>query len=350
MSRLRWRCAAQGRWWSARLATGLAALAMLAAGAAGAQEGPGGRTFRVLMILEGAEGPVEEGFRGFLAEQGVRAEFTVRSIDGDRQRLPELVDEAKRLRPDLVYTYGADVTLGVVGRYDRVDPRRHVTDLPVVYTMVSSPEGTRIVPSRRSSRRNVTGVDHTVPVASQIRAMRAYRPVTRLAVIYNPEEENSAHNVKQLRELAAETGFELLAEPVPLGADGLPDAAALPDLVTSLARREPQFLYLGADNFVAAHADAITAAATANLLPTFAVSEAAVSRSGALVGLVNRDRNVGRFTALKALQILVEGKRPAQIPNNTLGRFTLLVNMGAAERLGLYPPMAVLSYAEVVRD
>ena len=47
-------------------------------------------------------------------------------------------------------------------------------------------------------------------------------------------------------------------------------------------------------------------------------------------------------------QILVGGKRPAEIPNNTLGRFTLLVNIGTARRIGLYPPMPVLGYAEVV--
>ena len=31
------------------------------------------------------------------------------------------------------------MTLGVVGPYDAVDPARHLTDIPVVFTMVSTP-------------------------------------------------------------------------------------------------------------------------------------------------------------------------------------------------------------------
>lgn len=312
-------------------------------------EAAGPRVFRILMLLDRGETAVEGGFREFLEERGVAADLVVRSIEGDLRRLPDLVAEAKRLRPDLIYTRGADITLGVVGRYDQVDPRRHVTDIPVVYTMVSSPKGTGIVPSRQSSGRNVTGVDHTVPVSAQISAMRAYRPMQRLAVVYDPAEANSAHNVRQLRELARKADFELVEEGVPAGPDGEPDRTALPALVAAVAGHEPQFLYLGADDFIAAFAADIAATALANRLATFAVTESPVTRDGALLGLVNRERNIGRFTAYKALQILLDGTPPAEIPNNTLARFSFLVNMRTADALRLYPPMDVLGYAELVR-
>lgn len=304
--------------------------------------------YRIYMILFRGETEVEQGFRAYLEERGIPHELIVRNVDRDRDNIPPFVAEAKAMRPDLIYTWGTGVTLGVVGEYDQVDPDEHVTDIPVVFTMVASPEGARVVPSRESSGRNVTGVTHIVPLDTQIRAMRAYRPLSRLAVIYNPDEENSVVNVRELKELGAQMDFEVIDQPVPLDAAGQPDPSTLPDLIASVAAREPQFLYIGPDTFVGVHRDVITTEAIRHRLPAFTATELEIRHSEAMVGLVSGYYNVGRFTGFKAEQILLEGKDPAEIPIETLARFTYLVKMPVARDIGLYPPMGVLDYAEVI--
>lgn len=304
--------------------------------------------YRIFMILYRGETEVERGFRTYLDERGIEHELIVRNVDRDRAKIPEFVAEAKALQPDLVYTWGTSVTLGVVGAHNAVDPAQHITDIPVVFTMVSSPEGAGVVLSRESSGRNVTGVTHIVPLATQIRAMRAYRPLSRLAIIYNPDEENSLVNVRELRRLGEEADFELVERPVPLDELGQPDPSTLSNLVASAAAAEPQFLYIGPDTFVGVYRDIITSEGIRHQLPAFTATELEIRHSNAMVGLVSRYDNVGRFTAFKAEQILVEGKPPAEVPVETLARFTYLVKMPVAREIGLFPPMSVLDYAEVI--
>jgi putative tryptophan/tyrosine transport system substrate-binding protein len=321
---------------------------LLGSGGALAGSGTAEDPFEIFMILYRGETEVEDGFKAYLQDRGIHADLTVRSVDGKMDLLPGFVAEAKALQPDLIYTWGTGVTLGTVGEFDEVDASRHITDIPVVFTMVSSPDGARIVPERASSGRNVTGVSHIVPLETQIRAMRAYRPMTRLAVLYNPNEENSVVNVRELKELGQEMGFTLIDQPVPLDASGQPDPSTLPKLIADVAAREPQFLYIGPDTFIGVYRDLITAEAMDLHLPTFTATELEIRHSNAMIGLVSPYFNVGRFTAFKAEQILVDGAAPADIPIETLSRFSYLVKMPVVHVVGLYPPMTVLDYAEII--
>jgi len=324
------------------------ALALFGSGAALAGSGTAEDPFKIFMILYRGETEVEEGFKAYLKDRGIHADLIVRSVDGKMDLLPGFVAEAKALQPDLVYTWGTGVTLGTVGEFDEVDPARHITDIPVVFTMVSSPDGARVVSDRTSSGRNVTGVSHIVPLETQIRAMRAYRPMTRLALLYNPNEENSVVNVRELKELGQRMGFTVIDQPVSLDAIGQPDPSTLSKLIADVAAREPQFLYIGPDTFIGVYRDLVTAEAMDLNLPTFTATELEIRHSNAMLGLVSSYFNVGRFTAFKAEQIVVDGEAPADIPIETLSRFSYLVKMPVVHEVGLYPPMTVLDYAEMI--
>lgn len=307
------------------------------------------RPYRIYMMLYRGQSAVEQGFRDYFAVNGIAVELVMRDVAQDIGKVPQLVAEARALRADLIYTWGTPVTLAVAGRAGAVDPAVHVTDIPVVFTMVASPLGSGLVTSLASSGRNVTGACHVVPLAQQLSAIRAYRRFDRIAIIYNPAEPNSVQNVAEWRALAAAHQLRLLEKPVPLDAKGQPDAAALPGLVASLASAATQLLYIGPDSFLAANRQALTGAALAQRLPTFAATEVYLRDGKALFGLVSGYDSVGRLTAHKAAQILVHRMAPAAIPIETLARFSYLVNMAAADQLRLYPPLKVINYAELLR-
>lgn len=307
------------------------------------------RPYRIYMMLYRGQSGVEQGFRDYFAVNGIAVQLIMRDVALDIGKVPQLVAEARALRADLIYTWGTPVTLAVAGRADAVDPAVHVTDIPVVFTMVASPLGSGLVKSLASSGRNVTGACHVVPLQQQLSAIRAYRRFERIAVIYNPTEPNSVQNVAEWRALAAANRLRLLEMPVPLDAKGQPDAAALPQLVASLAQATTQLLYIGPDSFLAANRKALTAAALTQRLPTFAATEVYLRDGKALFGLVSGYDSVGRLTAHKAAQILVHHMAPAAVPIETLARFSYLVNMAAADQLQLYPPLKVINYAELLR-
>lgn len=322
-----------------------AACAWLAAPAVRANPRP----YRIYMMLYRGQSAVEQGFRDYFAVNGIAVELIVRDVAQDIGKVPQLVAEARALRADLIYTWGTPVTLAVAGRAGAIDPAVHVTEIPVVFTMVASPLGSGLVKSLASSGRNVTGACHVVPLQQQLSAIRAYRRFERIAVIYNPAEPNSVQNVAEWRTLAAANRLQLVEKAVPLDAKGQPDAAALPQLVAGLARAGTQLLYIGPDSFLAANRKVLTAAALAQRLPTFAATEVYLRDGKALFGLVSGYDSVGRLTAHKAAQILVHHMAPAAVPIETLTRFSYLVNMGAADQLQLYPPLKVIDYAELLR-
>jgi putative ABC transport system substrate-binding protein len=302
---------------------------------------------RIMMILWRGETEVEQGFRRQLREEGIDAELIVRDAEQDLKRIPDFVTEAKAERPDLIYVWGTPATLALVGPRGEADPARHVTDIPVVFTMVSAPVAARLVDASRLSHRNVTGTSHTVPVSDQIKAMLAYRPFSRAAIIYNPAEISSVINVKELRDEANLRSVTLIEEPVPL-VGGVPDPDALPALVAGLAARDPQFLYLGPDSFIGGNSPAITEQALKLGLPTFTATEYALKAGSALFGLISPYAVVGQLTARLAARILDAGAAPGSIPVETLERFSLVIRMDIARRLGFFPPIALLDYAELV--
>ena len=307
------------------------------------------RPYRIFMILFRGETAVEKGFRDYLAAHGIEAELLVHDVDQDVRRVPALIDEARRAQADLIYTWGTPVTVALLGTQEQRDPARHVTDIPVVFTMVASPEAAGLVHTRTAHGRNFTGAVHVVPLAQQLGAMRAYRPLKRLAMIYNPVELNTRVTLQALQQSAQRDGFELLARPVPLDAQGKPSIAALPQLVASVARQQPSLLYFGPDSFLGANRKLFTESAVAAGLPVFSATELPLRDGRALFGLVSPYEQVGRLTAHKAVQILRDNIAPQEVAIETLGRFSYIVNMAVAAELSLYPPLKVVNYAEIIR-
>ena len=324
-----------------------AALALAGVGSR-AQVPPVGRPFRIYAITFRGMTDVERGFQDYFAARRIPVEIAFRDIARDASKLPGFVDEIRRTKPDLVYTWGTSVTLGVVGPYDKVDPRTQIADIPVVFTLVAAPVLAKIVPDLKSSGRNVTGVYHVAPIESQVRAMASYRPFRSIGVLYTPNEQNSVVIVNEMKDVARKMGFTLVAKPFRLDENKKVTADGAPDMVKEMKEKRVDWLYLPPDTFLGTQAQkVIIPAAMAQNMPTFASTEQ-LMEAGALAGLVSRYHAVGQFTAYKAEQILVNKIPPARIPIETLTRFALQIRMDVAQQLHLPPPLSMFNYAELI--
>lgn len=304
----------------------------------------------VVLLLWRGPTEVERGLEAHLQAQGLALNITCLSADSNPANLPGMVAQARALAPDLVYTWGTGVTLATVGRADRVNPAVHITDRPVVFTMVAYPIESGIVPSFETSGRNVTGATHTVPLIAQVRAMRTYRPLSSIGVLYNPLELNSVINVQQLTEVAGAEGIEVIALPVLLDDTGAPDPSSLPGLIARLAARQPQFLFIGPDSFIGQHRDVVIGTALAAGLPAFTGTELEIADGNAMVGLVTSYYNLGRYMGALVERVLQDGVDPAEIPVRTLSHFTYIVRLPVARDLGLFPPLEVLDFARIINE
>lgn len=308
------------------------------------------RPRRIFAITYRGRTEVERGFADYFAARGLPVEIAWHDIALDPSRLPALVGEIRRERPDLVYTWGTGVTLGIAGRWDAPDSRRYVRDIPVVFSLVAAPVGAGIVRDRRAPGRPVTGVCHVASLESQLQAMTSYRPWRRLAMLHSSNEPNSAAVLRELQALGRRRGFEVLARPFRTGAAGQPVADGAGQVVAGFKAAGADWLYMPPDSFLGTQARGLVVpAALAAGLPAFASTEQLMA-SGALLGLVSHYYSVGQFAAYKAQQIL-SGQAPAdRIPVETLTRLSLQVDLRVARRLGVLPPLEMFNYAELIGD
>lgn len=301
--------------------------------------------YRVFMVLHRAGTETDQGFKDYLFSAGLDVELTVRNIEGDDTKLPAIVEEIRALRPDLVYTQSTLVTEGIVGRLGEVDPARHITDLPVVFSMVADPLSAGLASSLESSGRNLTGAVHVASLPVQLKAMRSFMPLKRLGLAYNPSELSQRIMFEKLSQLTAQAGIELVAAH-PLDSDGKPDPARLTAMMAELAAHKPDLVYVPPVNFFAPHSKYLMDEARQRGLPTFCAIQVQLD-AGGMMGLVAPFYNVGSLAGYKATQILRDRRAPSEIPIETLSRFSFEVDMPTVHALGLYPPMHILRYARM---
>lgn len=308
---------------------------------------PSSRPLRIYAITFRGMTDVERGFQDYFAARRIPVQITWRDLNRDSARMPVFLDEIRRTRPDLVYTWGTSVTLGVVGTFDAPEPQTHIADIPVVFTLVAAPVLAKIVPDLKSSRRNVTGVFHVAPTEAQIRAMASYRPFKSIGILYTPTEQNSVVVVNEVREVAKRLGFTVVAKPFRMSGNQV-SADGAPEMIRELKEQKVDWLYLPPDSYLGTQAQKVIIPAAMSVgLPTFASTEQLMD-AGALTGLISHYYAIGQFTAYKAEQILVNKVPPSRIPIETLTRFTLQVRMDVAEQLRMPPPLPMFNYAELI--
>jgi putative ABC transport system substrate-binding protein len=304
---------------------------------------------RVVLLLFRGETAAERGFMDYLRLR-LPVDFIVRDAEGDPHRIPAMVAEAKQLRPDLIYAFGTTVTVATVGTFEKRDPQRQIGDIPVVFNIVADPVGAGLAPDTHSSLRNLTGVSHLAPAEAQWQAMRRYGKVKKVAIVYNPGEKNSVLAAARLAAQAKHDGVHVHAEGITTDADGKPTENGLRATLSYVLSDKPDWLYCPSDSFLIAHSTELVDIAADAGVPVFAATEEPVRQGGALAGLVSPYYAAGQFAAYKAEQILLGRKQPADIPIDTLARFSYLINMSTARRLHRLPPLELLRIAETVEN
>ena len=328
-----------------RLFLGAVAAALLIAGPAVAEQPA--KPYRIYMALWRGWEDAAQGFKDYFTNQNIPVELIIRDAGQDRSKLPEFVAEAKQLGVDLVFTWGTTVTVDMLGPYDKVDPAKHITDIPAVFAIVSQPVGAKVVPDLASSGRNIAGTSYLVPMDTQINLLQSYRSVRTLGMVYNPLEKNSLVAADELRALGKRDGYDLVVAPVDV-VEGRPVVESIAGKVRDLKVAGVDFLYIPPDTFLNINRDVLTSAALAEKIPSFAAAENPVLSSKAMLGGVYRYYTVGQLTAYKAEQILVHKKAPADLPIDPPKRLSIIINMPVVRALEIYPPMSLLSLAEVV--
>jgi len=326
--------------------------ALIAVALAGAFAAPARADTSPVVMLVTWRGCEEacQGFKSALKVRSAAPTIVHRDAGQDAAAIPAIVDEARRVRPDVVVTWGNEVTLGFIGPIDAVDPKRHLTDIPVVYMYVAEPVASGIARSaEETGRPNVAGTDYSVPLSAKFRAMNDYRRLSRLGMLFDPTQSGSVERRDAIASEAAARNVAFVARALPLSSNGRPDPSRIDQAVDDLVREGVDWIYFGVSSFLIENADAFSEAVVRRGVPMFSGGELPVRNAGGLFGLAPSLHQIGALAALQVDRILDDPETaPGSRPVERKVEFQLIVNMRAATALALYPPLAMFRVLDVV--
>nr|WP_284694473.1 ABC transporter substrate-binding protein [Geomonas sp. Red32] len=285
------------------------------------------------MILFRGETPSEQGFRDTIHAS---RDFLVRcrtfNAGQSQERLREIMAVIDPSQYDLIYTFGTMATQSAMER---------IKGVPIVYNVVQRPVEAGIIRSWGDSGNNVTGASNIVATESAFRALTLVMSIRKLGLIYNDQDPASLIQRGEVEKLQKKYGFRIFDMPVR-------DRESISGAIGLGVSAKVDAVLLPADSFVKANAGAIVSSLNEHRIPTIAMIPEMVSENGALISLGPDYYELGQLAARNALEVL-GGKRPAEVPSQTVRTLHLCINLRTADRLGIIFPLQLLSMAAVVR-
>jgi putative tryptophan/tyrosine transport system substrate-binding protein len=297
------------------------------------------RTVALLMPYPEADAEVRgrvAAFREELRRLGwgddvLRIEERWSTDDLDRVRLH--VAELVKLTPDVIFFTGGRVTRIVQGQ---------TRSIPTVFVGVSDPLGQGLVPSLARPGGNLTGI--ALPpysiTAKLVEILKQIAPeVTRAALVFNPANPSSEFHRKEFE--AAAPSFSIQPSVIPLD-----EAAEIGPAFEAFARDAGGGLVFPSDLTMLAHRETVTAMAARHRLPAIYSDRVMVTNGG--LASYSADRTEMFRQGAAYVNRILKGEQASELPVQQPTKFEFVVNLKAAEALGIPMPAAILARADEV--
>lgn len=198
------------------------------------------------------------------------------------------------------------------------------TDIPVIYTAVSDPEGAGLVRADGSPVGNITGTSDALAVDAQLQMIRELLPdAKKIGILYTTSEANSVSSVAKYKELAGNYGFEIVDSGINTIADvdlAAADLVTKADCITNLT-----------DNTVVSALQTLIAKATEEGIPVFG-SEVEQVKAGCVASMGLEYYELGKQTGRMAAKVLKGEAKASELNYELITEPSLYVNTAAAER------------------
>lgn len=263
---------------------------------------------------------------------GKTIDLQVRFADGDFSRLPKLAAELVAMAPAVIYTWTTPGGRAAAGA---------TSTIPIVIGPVGAVPMHALVADFAHPPGNVTGMPATGPAehAKCLQLLKDSVPgISRVGVLTNPKNPVWKGYPDVLADAARSLGIELLGVPISGPADVDPAFA-------DMAVKQVNGLFVGADTALTGGPakKRILELAANNRLP-MVTNDSELPLDGGLLSLSPDEPTLGR-NAANYIHRILQGAKPADLP--VLGpKLLISVNLGAAARLGITIPDAVIARAD----
>ena len=270
---------------------------------------------------------------GFVEGSNVVIEY--RFADGQYDRLPAQATELVRRAVDVIVASGPPAANAA---------RVATTSIPIVFVVGLDPVAAGLVASFNRPGGNATGITLVSGPLGQKRLelVREFAPkATDVAMLVNPLSPDAPPEIRDILAAAQANGFKIT----------LLNASTLDELKTAiatLADHRSSALLVGGDPFFMVRREQIVALVAQQKIPAvYPFREFA--DAGGLMSYGTNIANAYRQSGICAGRIL-KGAKPADLPVLNPTSFEIVVNLKAAQTLGLDIPPALHARADEVID
>ena len=211
---------------------------------------------------------------------------------------------------------------------------QNTKEIPVVFSAVTDPKTAGLL------NPNVTGVSDAVDIKQQLQLLIKVNPkVKNVGVLFNSAEQNSKVQVEQLKAAAKELGLTVVEK-------GVTQVSEMPQAIDSLMK-DSDAIYLPTDNLVASTIKLI-ADKTNTAKKILFSAEPGMVEGGALMTQGVDYYEIGKAAGKLAIEILKNGKKPADLPFQTVPTTDIVINQKTLGILGITIPEDIKSKAIMV--
>lgn len=273
---------------------------------------------------------LRDGFKEGMAEagyaEGTDVEYEDRNASGDQATLTSIASAFAS--KDLIVAIATPTAQAVA---------QAVPDKPIFFAGVTDPVGAQLVASLEAPGGNITGTSDFPPVADQLALVKEIVPdAQRIGLLYSSAETNSHIHADMVKEAAPALGLEVVEATVSNSSEVAQAAESLKDV---------DAFFVGTDNTIVSAIESVVQVSEANGVPLIVSDPDSVER-GALAAYAVDYWAQGVQTGRMAAAMLDAGGTAGDIPVERAKDLELSVNPGAAERMGVSVPQAVLDRAD----
>ena len=224
---------------------------------------------------------------------------------------------------DVIVTYGAPSSLAAL---------RETGSIPVVYAYVYDPVACGL------KKPNATGVSSKVPMMTLLKTLKSITPFSKIGVVFNPDERDSVVQLDEIGRSSAALGYDVVEVSAKSGGEVKGRVAKAAGGVNCI--------YISCSAVVSKDASGIISIANKNKVPTI-TQVAGLDEKGVLLSLAPSPSEQGELAAEQVVRIL-KGASPGGLPVENAKKVDLVLNLKAANTLGLKIPFDVLNAATKV--
>ena len=204
------------------------------------------------------------------------------------------------------------------------------SDIPILVSSVTDPKTAQLVESNEKPGTNVSGTSDLTPCAAQISLLKRLLPsAKKVAILFCSSEENSRFQANLAEAACQKEGLDFVEATVS-------NTNEVQQVVQSLVGKVDA-IYAPTDNMIASSMATVALVTTPNKIPVICGEEGMVQGGGLATYGINY-YELGLQTAKMAIEILKDGKKPADMPIQYLEKCDFSYNKEVADELGIEIP------------